>query len=74
MKSQEIFIVHPKTSEEVSALKAFMLALKIKFEISSEENYNPKFVAKILESEKQILEGKFTDVKADQLKEFIDDL
>jgi hypothetical protein len=74
MKDTDIFIVHPRTSEQVLALKAFMQALKIKFEISKEETYNPEFVEKILESKKQIAEGKFTEVKADNLKSFIDTL
>ncbi len=43
MKNQDIFIAHPQTSEQVTALKAFMQALKIKFEISKNENYNPDF-------------------------------
>ncbi|MGB3342596.1 MAG: DUF2683 family protein [Aequorivita sp.] len=74
MKLSDIFIVHPQTLEQVEALKAFMKALKIKFEVSKEENYNPEFVKKILESKKDIRDGKFIDVKPENLKEFIDDL
>lgn len=37
MKTQDIFIAHPQTSEQVSALKAFMQALKIKFEVAKED-------------------------------------
>jgi hypothetical protein len=74
MKIQEIFIAHPQTSEQVSALKAFMQALKIKFEISKEETYNADFIEKILESKKQISEGKFTEVNAENLESFIDSL
>lgn len=74
MKTQDIFIAHPQTSEQVSALKAFMQALKIKFEISKEETYNPEFVEKIFESKKQIAEGKFTEVKAENLNSFMDSL
>ena len=70
MKSQDIFIAHPQTIEQVSALKA----LKIKFEISKVENYDLDFVAKIEESKKQIAEGNFTEVKADNIKSFIDSL
>lgn len=71
MKSQNIFIAHPKTDEQVNALKAFMQALKIKFEISREEDYNPEFVDKIMESRKQAKEGKTTRVKKEELKEFL---
>lgn len=49
-----------------------MKALKIKFEISSDENYNPEFVEKLLESRKQAREGKVTRVKKEELKEFLD--
>ena len=74
MKTQNIFIAHPQTSEQVSALKAFMQALKIKFEISKKDESNPEFAEKIMESKKQISNGKFTDVKKDDLKAFIDSL
>ena len=74
MKTQDIFIAHPQTSEQVSALKAFMHALKIKFEVSKSDSYNPEFVEKILESKKQIAEGQFTEVNAGNLKTFIDSL
>ncbi len=71
MKVQDIFIAHPKTEEQVNALKAFMQALKIRFEISKEESYNPDFVEKVLESQKQAREGKVTRVKKENLKEFL---
>lgn len=74
MKSQNIFIAHPKTSEQVSALKAFMQALKIKFEETKEEVYNPEFVEKIKFSKKQISEGNFTEVNKADIKSFINDL
>ena len=71
MKPQDIFIAHPKTAEQVNALKAFMQALKIKFEITKEENYNPDFVQKIMESRLQAKEGKVTRVEKENLKEFL---
>lgn len=74
MKTQDIFIAHPQTSEQVSALKAFMQALKIRFEVAKENNYNPEFVEKIAESKKQIVQGKFTEIKKENLKDFIKDL
>lgn len=46
MKSESIFIIQPKTSEQEDALKAFVKALKIKFEIASENPYNQEFVNK----------------------------
>ncbi len=67
MKTQNIFIVHPQTTEQVNALKAFMQALKIKFEISKEATYNPDFVDKILQGDKDISEGKGKKVTLDEL-------
>ena len=73
MKTPEI-TVHPTTTEQFKALKAFLKALKIKFEIADEKPYDPEFVEKILESKKQITEGKYTEVKREDLKAFIDGL
>jgi hypothetical protein len=63
-------------STQVDAIKAFMKALKIKYEVSKEAKspYNPEFVEKILASKKQIAEGKFTEVKAENLNSFMDSL
>lgn len=44
MKSQDIFIAHPKTVEQADAFKAFMQAFKIKFEVFTADSYNPDFV------------------------------
>ena len=71
MKTQGIFIAHPQTAEQVNALQAFMQALKITFEVSREENYNPEFVEKVLQSRQQAREGKLTRVKKENLKEFL---
>jgi methyl coenzyme M reductase alpha subunit len=71
MKTQNIFIAHPKTDEQVSALKAFMQALKIKFEISKEEDYSPDFVAKIEESRQQYKKGEFVSVEKKDIKSFL---
>ena len=74
MPLQNILIAHPTTNEQINALKAFMHALKIKFEVSTQEDYNPDFVSKILESKKQIAKGKFTEVKQKDIKAFINSL
>ncbi len=55
----ETVIMHPKNSEQLSALKAFAKALKVEFE-TSKSPYNADFVAKIKESKKQAEEGHFT--------------
>lgn len=70
MKTKDIIIVHPQNNEQIAALKAFMNALKIKFEVSSNEDYNSEFVEKILESEKQISEGETRKIQKDDLDKF----
>ena len=67
----DIVIAHPKTAEQINALQAFMQALKINFELSKKENYNPEFVERVLESRQQAKDGKVTRVKKENLKEFL---
>ena len=67
MQTDSVFIVHPSNKEQVNALKAFVKAMKIKFEVTSVKNYNPDFVAKILESKEQFKNGNFTVIKTDDL-------
>ncbi len=55
----ETVIMHPKNSEQLSALKAFAKALKVEF-ANSKSLCNPDFVAKIKASKKQVEEGNFT--------------
>jgi len=71
MKTQDIFIAHPQTAEQVKALKAFLHALKIKFEVSKEESYNPEFVEKIMESREQYKKGEFISVDKKDIKSFL---
>ncbi len=71
MKTKDIYIAHPKTDEESKALKAFLQALKIEFEIPGEKSYHPEFVEKALESRQQAKDGKVTRIKKENLKEFL---
>jgi len=71
MKSQDIFIAQPETAKQVNALKAFMEALKIKFEISNIEQYAPEFVEKILESRREAKNGMVTRIEKANLKTFL---
>jgi len=51
MQTQNVFIVHPSNTEQIKALKAFVKALKIKFEIATPEKpYDPAFVDKVLQA------------------------
>ena len=69
MNSSEIIIIHP-SKDKLEALKAFLNALKIKFEIASEEAYNKDFVKTILQGDEDIKNGKGKTITLDQ----IDDL
>lgn len=71
MASENIFIVHPESSEQVNALKAFIKALNMKFEIASEPHYNPDFVAKIKKSREEFQAGNFVQVEKEDLQSFL---
>ncbi len=75
MSSESIFIAHPTNADELSALKAMVRALKIKFEIRSsyDKEYDSEFVSKINESKQQYNNGDFTTVNnEEELKSFLD--
>ncbi|HEY8780180.1 MAG TPA: DUF2683 family protein [Mucilaginibacter sp.] len=59
MQTQNVFIVHPSNTEQIKALKAFVKALKIKFEIATPEKpYDPAFVDKVLQGDEDFKAGK----------------
>jgi len=67
----EIIIVHPKNNEEQKVIKAFLEALKIKFEnlknTSNQSDYNPEFVATMERSIQNAKDGKVTRIKLDDI-------
>ncbi len=67
----ETIIVHPKNNEEQKVIKAFLEALKIKFEnlksSPNQEDYNPEFVASMERSIQDAKEGKVTRIKLDDI-------
>ena len=67
MKTQNILIAHPSNENELSVIKAFFDALKIKFEVTQESSYNPEFVDKIQKSRKQAIEGKTVKIALDDI-------
>ncbi len=68
MKTESTFIIHPSNNEQATALKAFLKALKMSFEIKKEEKpYNPELVKEILESRKQYENGQFSAIKTEDL-------
>lgn len=62
-------IAYTETPMQTDAIKAFMKALKIKFEVTKETEspYNPEFVAKIQKSRKQVSEGKTVKIDLDDI-------
>lgn len=66
MKTQDI-IVHPSNAQEMSVIKAFFEALKIKFEVAKDSPYDPEFVNKIEKSRKQAAEGKTVKIDLDDI-------
>lgn len=62
----ETLIVQPKTKEQLTALKAFIKALKIDF-TSEKDPYNQEFVDKILEGREDIKKGKGIKIATEDL-------
>jgi nitrate reductase assembly molybdenum cofactor insertion protein NarJ len=62
----ETLIVHPSNKEQLTALKAFMKALKISFE-KKESPYDPEFVAMIKQGEEDLKNDKGIAVDIDNL-------
>jgi hypothetical protein len=71
MKAKSVIIAEPRNQEQLNVLKAFMNALKIEFKVAEKSEYNPEFVEKVLESQKQAASGKVTRVKKEDIKEFL---
>lgn len=65
------FTAYTEDLAQIEAIKAFMKALKIKFEVSKEQPYNPEFVEKIEKSKQEFKEGKSTRVKKEDLQSFL---
>ena len=74
MPSEDIFIVHPSTAEQANALKAFIKALKIKFELAKEKPYNLDYVTKIKRSDEDFKNGRLTTVEINDLNKYIENL
>ena len=61
-----ILIAHPESEEKLAALKAFMKALKIRFE-EERSTYNFEFVEKIIQSNEEFKAGNYKAIKTDEL-------
>ena len=61
---------YTKDGSQIEALKAFMKALKIKFELSPQDPpYNPEFVEMIRQGEKDLKDGKGIKITMDELND-----
>ena len=69
MKTATTLIAHPTTTEQFAALKAIFKALKIDFEVKTniEQSYDPEFVVKIKQGEKDFENGDFTVIETSDL-------
>ncbi len=67
MSSSNIIIAHPVTEDKLESLKAFLKALKIKFEVTQDNPYSPEFVAKIEKSREQFKKGDYSVIKTEDL-------
>jgi DNA/RNA-binding domain of Phe-tRNA-synthetase-like protein len=63
------FTAYTQDASQVDAIKAFMKALKIKFELSKEEAkpYNEAFVKKIKQGDEDLKNGKGRTVTLEEL-------
>lgn len=67
MPTENIFIAHPTTVEQIKALTEFVKTLKIKFEVTQKDTpYNPEFVNMVMEAESEIESGKGLKVSSDE--------
>lgn len=62
------FTAYTEDESQIEAIKAFMKALKIKFELSKDESpYDPEFVAKIKQGDEDLKNGKGRKVTLDEI-------
>lgn len=58
---------YTENDSQLDAIKAFMKALKIKFEVQKESPYDQSFVTKILKGDEEFKKGKFKAIKTSDL-------
>jgi hypothetical protein len=69
MKTNNSIIIHLENKEQENAVLAFVKALKMKFEISKDEDdYDAEFVKKIEKSKKEIAEGRGISMSVEDIK------
>ncbi len=62
---------YTEDASQIEAIKAFMKALKIKFELAKESDkpYNPEFVAMVKKGDKEFAEGKGIKMSVSEFKD-----
>ena len=60
-------IAHTKDASQIEAIKAFMKALKIKFDITKDKPYDQEFVQQILDGDDDFKKGDFKVIKRQDL-------
>ena len=64
----EVMTIHPKNKKQVELIEEFLKKLKVPFEKDKDESpYNPEFVKKILQGDKDLKDGKGRKVTMDEL-------
>lgn len=73
MPTENIFIAHPKTTEQIDALKAIVKAFKIDFEITKKE-VNDSIINELQISLNQVQEIRKGKLAKQSVKDFLDEL
>jgi hypothetical protein len=63
----EIITIHPRSKAETKVFEQMAKALNIPFEKGVRKKYDPKFVAKIKQGDRDRKAGKFKTIKTDDL-------
>jgi len=71
MSTSKTFVIRPENDEQEIALKAFIKALKMKFEVFGEDPYDKAFVRKIEESREDYQKGNYTRIAKEDLEEYL---
>ncbi|MBU0489688.1 MAG: hypothetical protein KKD31_17230 [Bacteroidetes bacterium] len=61
------FTAYTNDTSQIEAIKAFMKALKIKFEVSKSKPYSHEFTEKLKESQQQFKNGKCSTITLDDI-------
>jgi hypothetical protein len=73
MQTQNIFIAHPTTTEQINVLKAIVKTFKIKFEVTKQEA-DSVFIAQMQSSLNQVQQIKAGKLPKQTAKEFLNEL